>query len=216
MAELRIRGWLGAKAKAPFRVVGSRYLMLRDLDIRRALRKALAVEHADEDDALIVDELGLCQGAARVDLAIINGSINGFEIKSDADRLHRLARQMDAYGAVLDTVTLVTSKKHLANARKQIPPWWGIIVAKQEDGGISLRRARKSRPNRNVQPIVLAQLLWRDEALELLSDRGLASGMSSKPRSDLWRKLATELSPSDLALGVRTALKQREGWRAER
>lgn len=81
--------------------------MLRDLDIRRALRALLAEGHAGEPGARVVDELGIRQGSARVDLAVINGSINGFEIKSDADRLDRLGRQRDAYGTVLDTVTLV-------------------------------------------------------------------------------------------------------------
>lgn len=187
--------------------------MLRDLDIRQALRDLLEIEHAAEPDSILIDELGICQGAARVDLAVINGSINGFEIKSDADRLHRLAHQRDAYGTVLDTVTLVTSKRHLASAREQIPAWWGIIEARRSDENIVLRRLRKSRVNRHVQPHVLARLLWRDEALQLLDDYDLGAGMLSKPRSALWQRLATELTADELSAGVRTALKRREGWR---
>jgi hypothetical protein len=190
--------------------------MLRDLDIRNALRKLLEVEHAAEPDAILVDELGICHGAARVDLAVINGSINGFEIKSDADRLHRLAGQRDAYGTVLDTVTLVTSKRHLAAAREQIPAWWGIIEVRRSDGAITLRRIRKSRANRHVQPGVLARLLWRDEALQLLAEYDLGAGMQSKPRSVLWQRLATELTTEELSAGVRAALKRREDWRAAR
>jgi hypothetical protein len=190
--------------------------MLRDLDIRQALRQALEREHTAEPDAILVDELGICQGAARVDLAMINGSLNGFEIKSDADRLHRLARQRDAYGTVLDTVTLVTSKRHLSSAREQIPTWWGIIEARRSGEHITLRRVRKSRANRHVQPEVLARLLWRDEALQLLDKYDLGAGMLSKPRSVLWQRLADELPADELSAGVRTALKHREGWRAGR
>jgi len=189
--------------------------MLRDVDIRHALQATLAEEHAGEPDALVVHELGICQGAARVDLAVINGSINGFEIKSDADRLHRLHRQRDAYGAVLDTITLVTSKRHLATARKQIPSWWGIIEAKTSNTGVDLRRIRKCRPNRQLDPEAIARFLWRDEALALLAEYGLDTGMLSKPRSVLWARLADALAPEDLSAGVRAALKQREDWRSD-
>lgn len=190
--------------------------MLRDLDIRQALRELLETEHASEPDAILVDELGICQGAARVDLAVINGSINGFEIKSDADRLHRLAHQRDTYGTVFDTVTLVTSKRHLPAARQQIPAWWGIIEARESSDGIVLRRARKSRLNRHVQPEILVRLLWRDEALHLLDEYELGEGTMSKPRSVLWLRLATELAADELSAGVRAALKRREGWRDAR
>jgi hypothetical protein len=188
--------------------------MLRDVDIRHALHAALEAEHAGEPDALVVHELGICQGAARVDVAVINGSINGFEIKSDADRLHRLDRQSEAYGTVLDTVTLVTSKRHLAAARRQIPYWWGIIEAKRSDADVELKRIRKSRPNRRQQPEAIARFLWRDEALAMLSEHGLDKGMLSKPRPVLWARLAAELDPEVLADGVRAALKQREDWRS--
>src|ERR1700722_9766572 len=189
--------------------------MLRDLDIRRSLHDVLAEEHAHEPDSLLIDELGVCQGAARIDLAVVNGSINGFEIKSEADRLHRLARQRDAYGAVLDTVTLVTCQRHLAAARLQLPRWWGLMVAARDDRGvIVLRRTRRSRPNPHVDPEALAQLLWRAEALELLAAHGLAHGMHSKTRSLLWSALARHLSRQDLSKGVRDALKQRSSWRA--
>lgn len=162
----------------------------------------------------MIDELGLCQGAARIDLAVINGSMNGFEIKSDADRLDRLARQMDAYGRVLDTVTLVTAVRHLDRARAQLPPWWGIVVATPDGDGVALRRRRKSRLNRHVDPEALVRLLWRDETLGLLHQFGLASGMQSKPRSLLWAKLAASLERPVLAEHVRATLKRRAGWRA--
>lgn len=187
--------------------------MLRDVDIRHALHAALKAEHAGEPDTLVVHELGICQGTARVDVAVINGSINGFEIKSDADRLHRLGRQSEAYGTVLDTVTLVTSKRHLAEGRAQIPYWWGIIEAKRSDAGVELKRIRKARPNRKQQPEAIARFLWRDEALAMLSEHGLDKGMLSKPRSVLWARLAAEMDLTELASGVRAALKCREDWR---
>lgn len=190
--------------------------MLHDRDIRLALRGLLEAEHADQRDTLLVDEMGILRGSARIDVAVINGSINGFEIKSDADRLHRLARQRDAYGTVLDTVTLVTSAKHLRAARAQIPMWWGVIVAAGDRGAVSLRRTRKARLNRGVQPAALASLLWREEALELLERHDLARNLRSRPNPALWQALGERLAPPVLSEGVRSALKGRPAWRPAR
>lgn len=190
--------------------------MLRDRDIRKALHVFLAAEHHHEHDTLFVDEMGILRGVARVDLAVVNGSINGFEIKSDADRLHRLARQRDAYGAVMDTVTLVTCPKHLHAARAVIPAWWGVMVASDDAGAVGVRRVRKARPNRHVQPAALASLLWREEALELLHRHGLAKGLRSRPNPVLWQALAEHLPLPALSGGVRSALKRRPAWRPAR
>jgi hypothetical protein len=190
--------------------------MLRDIDIRQALRASLEDEHAGEADVRVVEELGICQGRARVDLAVINGSINGFEIKSDADRLHRLERQRDAYGTVLDTVTLVCGSRHLREARERIPRWWGVIEAKDSEAGVVLRRRRGCRENRGQDPEAVARLLWREEALALLAGHDLARGMLDKPRRVLWEKLASGLDREELRSGVRAALKRRAGWRSEK
>lgn len=188
--------------------------VLRDVDIRRALHGRLRAEHASEPDTLVLDELGLCQGAARVDLVVVNGTLNGFEIKSEADRLHRLAGQRRVYGAVLDTVTLVTCAKHLPSARRAVPRWWGLEHARVGDRGVELVQVRVAQPNPRVDLHALARLLWRDEALVLLTDHGLEGGLRSKPRSVLWRALADGLDRDALSDGVRAALKDRPGWRS--
>ena len=59
---------------------------MRDVDIRRALRTRVR-DSDDMKEALVVDELGLCQGRARIDLAVVNSSLHGYEIKSERDTL---------------------------------------------------------------------------------------------------------------------------------
>lgn len=66
-------------------------MKLYDYDIRVSLKETLANEHKGTD-TIIVDELPICWGDARIDLAVINGRINGYEIKSDRDTLDRLVR----------------------------------------------------------------------------------------------------------------------------
>lgn len=190
--------------------------MLRDCDIRAALHAHLAAEHLGDRDALFIDEMGILRGAARVDLAVVNGSINGFEIKSEADRLDRLVRQRDAYGAVLDRITLVTCRRHLDAARAVIPAWWGIMLATAAEDGVALRAARRARSNRRVDPFALASLLWRDEALEALDRHGMLNGLRSRPNAVLWKVLAERLPLHSLSDDVRAALKGRSSWRPAR
>ena len=66
-----------------------------DAEIRPALRERLIRRHANEADTVLIEELGLRRGKVRVDLTVVNGSLHGFEIKSDRDSLRRLAAQVD-------------------------------------------------------------------------------------------------------------------------
>ena len=63
---------------------------MRDEDIRSVLRARLALEYGTDPSALVLDEFGLACSSARVDLAVVNGCLHGYEIKSDVDSLARL------------------------------------------------------------------------------------------------------------------------------
>ncbi len=188
---------------------------MRDIDVRRKLRVEVERSHRNEIDTLIVEELGLCQGIARVDLAVVNGSVHGYEIKSERDTLLRLPGQTDVYNRTLDFVTIVSAPNHSKKIRTLIPRWWGIWSAVDDGCDLRLEVVREASMNPGVDPYALAQLLWRDEALESLLDRNLASGLKSKPREELWRRLASELTLTELGQIVRNRLKRRgSDWRA--
>src|SRR4051794_19660728 len=122
-----------------------------DSDIRRSLRAELRRLYANDPDTLIVDELGLCQGDARVDLAVVNGSLHGYEIKSDFDTLQRLPTQCTVYGRTLDFITIVVSAKHAKAIRAFIPCWWGIwTVVRPTADGVEFRQVRAPRHNVGV------------------------------------------------------------------
>lgn len=188
---------------------------MRDIDVRRALHQELQQLHADDlDDTRIVDELGLC-GEVRVDVAVVNGALTGFELKSARDNLRRLPKQVEIYSAVLDYAELVVSENHLADARKIIKPWWGLTVAIPSGESVALDRCRAAKPNRNVDPLSLAQLLWREEALEELRIRGADRGVRSKPRWAVWTRLTETVELEELRSLVRQTLKSRANWRAD-
>lgn len=186
---------------------------MRDIDIRRSLRSEMQRLHAGDPGTLILDELALCQGTARVDIAVVNGVIHGYEIKSEHDTLARLSGQADVYSRALDFVTIVTGATYAARIAPLIPAWWGIYRAETIDGEVRLNPVREARDNPQQDAFAVAQLLWRDEALAILEEHSLADGVRSKPRRVLWQRLAKDLTPDVLGSAVRDRLKRRERWR---
>ena len=187
---------------------------MRDYDIRKMILSDLTEKFLNDPGTLVIEELGLCEGEARVDIAVVNGSIHGFEIKSDQDTLKRLAGQAAVYGRVLDAVTLVVSHAHFDHALEIIPPWWGVILVKKNSRQTYLKRARKDGLNPGLDPFAVAQFLWRDEAFEVLRSRNLHRGLAKKPRAILWKTIAECMPINELTALVRRLLKSRQNWRS--
>src|SRR3989339_1402334 len=136
--------------------------------IRIALKENLEVEHRNDSRLKIIEELGVSHGTARVDIAVVNGVIHGYEIKSDMDTLQRLPEQMNIYNSVFTQMTLVVGKNHLYEAINIVPDWWGITIAKiDSNGSIIFNCIRKAGNNLNQDSISMARLLWKDEAFKL-------------------------------------------------
>lgn len=187
---------------------------MRDSDLRAALHRKVLKEHHEQPDTLVLDELGLWYGTARVDIAVVNGRLHGYEIKSHRDTLERLPAQAQVYNSVLDRVTLVVGEVHLEKARKVVPTWWGIKVAT-----IGPRRAvhfceeRPPGANPVIDPVAVAALLWCEELIEVLANHNAARGLRGKSRDRLSRALADLLPLDELRAVVRTRLKARSNWR---
>jgi hypothetical protein len=188
--------------------------MMRDRDVRLVLHRKLDAEHQGDADTRILHELGLRHGTRRVDIAVLNGSLHGYEIKSDSDTLDRLPGQVEAYAAVLDYATLVVGERLAGHARKKLPKWWGVEVASIDaTGEVSLQPHRPARFNPKINPIALAELLWRSEAIELLAGHGVSSKILRMPRAVLYRELALNLCLDELREAVQSRLKMRTAWR---
>ena len=99
---------------------------------------------------------------------VVNGSLKGFEIKSDRDTLKRLGRQSEIYSKVFDTITLVTSECHLTPALDLIPAWWGIEIAFMDgaDEAPRLETWRAELENADVQLTLPAQNVSLSELLK--------------------------------------------------
>lgn len=187
--------------------------MLRDHEIRAELKACLSNIHASEPDTLIVDELGICQGLVRADIAVVNGEISAFEIKSDADTLARLKTQIQYYSKICDRVSIVVGHRHVDTAKLLIPSWWGLWIAQKQDDSVCLKQLRKGRVNNKVEPYALAQLLWKEETFALLEKYHATKGVKSKPKKDLWVRLTETIDLDTLKSEVRATLKARTDWR---
>lgn len=185
---------------------------MRDADVRGAVHRLLAAMHEGDDNTRIVEEMGVWSGSARIDIAVINGQLTGYELKSDRDTLDRLPSQAELYNRVFDRVVLVVGERHASKAARAVPRWWGVTIAKGQNGEVSLTEKRASAANPRPDPLMLARLLWKSEALDLLVLHDLAKGWRSKPAEEMHRRLASELPIEILAAGVRSALKRRDGW----
>lgn len=186
---------------------------MRDTDVRSAVLDELAVAHVDDARTVIVQEMGIWNGSVRIDIAVINGEMHGFELKSARDTLARLGQQSELYNKVFDKVTLVMAEPHIKKAMPLIEDWWGVSVATMSDAGnceISIKRC--AAPNPSVDPVQLARLLWNDERRSLLAKHNLLKGHKSKTSEYLSLRLAECLPLSTLAHEVREMLKQRSGW----
>lgn len=183
----------------------------RDSDIRPALRRLVRDLEADSSDSVVIEELGLNKGAVRVDLAVVNGIIHAYEIKSDADSLRRLGRQAVHYGKCFDRVSLVLGPRHMELARKIVPSWWGLMRVTPGEDEPSIRVVRKGRRNPAREARALVELLWREETLALLEQRGFAKGLRSKPREMLWDRAAEVLALEEICAAVRAHLKANAG-----
>lgn len=187
---------------------------LRDSAIRAALREKLRSIHADEPDTAIIDELSLSQGEARVDLAVVNGSFSGYEIKSDRDTLARLPHQLAVYELCFNEITIVVGSKHVDACAESVPEWWGIWEAScGENAAVVLVERRAPITNDRISPQRVVQLLWREEVFEALKELGVTV-RTKATRRELWEMLVDALSPQDLFKTVRDGLRARGDWRS--
>lgn len=181
-------------------------------EIRLAVRRRLLLENGGRTDTLYRDELGICLGETRMDVAAINGKISGYEIKGDRDRLDKLARQVVLYGKVVDSAVLVTEDRFAGRGLDLVPEWWGVWRCVPNGRWPTIELVRSPSPNPTADPLAIAQLLWRDEAHAELQDRGLAEGLRLATRWKLWDAMVANLSPSEISESARRRLKARRGW----
>lgn len=187
---------------------------MNDAEIRQNFhRKELQRQHI-RNDTLVIDELGLNHGKCRADIAVVNGTFIGYEIKSNKDSLRRLDEQIKSYNSVFDKVSIIVGNRYANSIREYVPKYWGIIISvKGLRGAVNFEMVRKAQRNDSVDTMSLARLLWRNEAEEVLRKTNLPSRILRQPREILYEYLVDVVDICELRTIIRECFKKRKNWR---
>ncbi len=184
---------------------------LLDRDIRQKLHSTTLKSFYADGQSKIVDEFTVGEENTRIDIAVINGRLHGYEIKSDADNLDRLPTQITAYNKVFDYLYLVVSDKYVNKVFELIPSWWGVIhiTNKNKKGNIKLSVIKDAECNNFISVESIANLLWCTEAKKILKSHGYSKPFHRMTKKDIISDLISFFPLEDLQHEVRKALKIR-------
>lgn len=192
-------------------------MVLGDIQIRQRLCQDLLDIYQHDPETILLHELSVCHGQARVDIAVINGTINGYEIKSDKDTLGRLPGQIEVYNRVFDTMTLVVGESLCEEAVRLVPRWWGVkLVTGSSESQIRVEDIQEPEQNQEVDAFSLAQILWKDELVRIIELEGADKRLRHQPRFQLWAYVANNLPLERLQCYVRYFVRHRPlTWRPD-
>lgn len=186
---------------------------LTERDIRTFIKAQVPRLLQNRSRAFLVEEMEVCSGRARIDLAVIGDHLIGIEIKGPKDDVSRLPGQVKAYSECFDLVVLVVHEDLARKAGALIPTWWGLVVGAQKDGRIRYRFERRPNPNPNLNLEKLLALLWREEIDALLSD---LLGTIAKPKATkrtIRAELLSQIDATVLRHASLKKLRERTEWR---
>ncbi len=185
-----------------------------DQEIRDALHRKILKRYHCNPKAMVINELGLAHGRQRIDIAVLNGFIHGYEIKSSKDTLTRLPQQFAEYKKSLEKITIVSAPNHIDVLMDNAPSWCGLILAKKgSKGAVNFTTLRSPKLNPEVEFNSMAHLLWRKEAVDLLSELGASKDKLKGSKRTLYENLSELISHRELSGYIKKFLMRRDNWR---
>jgi hypothetical protein len=187
---------------------------MKDPCIRRLLKETELSKYLNDDSSKVVEEMNIPAAKARIDMAVINGHLHGYEIKSAADTLQRLPNQIEAYTKIFDFLSIVTEGKYFERILTCTPSWVGVYVCSSKNGVQKIDQVRAPAINTDQEGFFLAKLLWRDEILQILIQHKIKH--RKKDRNwILCELLAANIKTPELSAIVRSKLKERQNWKSD-
>ena len=109
-------------------------------------------------------------GKSRADIVmVLDGSLAGLEIKSDADTYDRLETQVKDYDKFCDYNYIVAGITHEKHVEEHVPEWWGILIVSEEEGKVKIVQKREAGKNRKCKVSQQIKWLWRTELNHILA-----------------------------------------------
>lgn len=156
-----------------------------------------------KNDVVIINELALESFSRRADLVLVNGSIELFEIKSEADTLHRLSGQIDVFSKFCDKLHVVCAPCHVNNVLAQTADNIAVWQVEAEGYVKVIRRGKKDKLSDRK---VLLKLINAKELRQLVSTNNMKP---TSYRRKHMEESALALPKDQIRDYVLSALKQR-------
>ncbi|MBB3006015.1 sce7726 family protein [Cupriavidus alkaliphilus] len=160
------------------------------------------------NDAVLINEMVVANWSRRADLAVANGRLWAFELKSDLDTLARLKGQVETYQQRFDKVVVVTTERYLARSASMLPESVGLwSVEPTLDGRRKVRVVRPGRVEEVRERSALLGFLLKTELVALL--RSVSKAASIEIHRRALESQASELPVATIRRFVLSSLKAR-------
>ena len=179
-------------------------MVLKDKDIRAALKEHLARRKPTAEK--VVDELRVQNGGAIADVVALYKEMHCYEIKGETDSVGRLTKQSSFYSLVFPKLTAVVALNHLKWAMSNLPSYWGIIVAVEKEGVVTLCYKRSAGFNPNFDKELGLMILWKDELINIASNILSIRVKSSHTRQELASIMGPMLKKNDVLGLIKNAI----------
>jgi hypothetical protein len=146
-------------------------------------------------------------GSSKADIAILNGTMTVYEIKSERDSLSRLEQQLANYRKVFAAVFVIAGENHVEAVLRAAPSDIGVMSLSRRYQIKTLREAENS-PSR-ICPLAAFDAMRTKEAAEILRYLGLEvpEVPNTRMRIELRRQFET-LSPDEVHVAMLHTLKR--------
>lgn len=179
---------------------------LSERDIKLAVIAHLERTSALQD-GVVINELPVANWSRRADLAVANGKLQAFEIKSDFDSLRRLDGQIALFATRFDKVVLVTTNRFISSALERLPAFVEIWEASRQGQEVRLRVVRRGQTREIKSRHILSSYLQKSEIASFIRSTG--NVVPQNASRDEMEKILETLPVSKLRLYVLSRLKQR-------
>lgn len=125
------------------------------------------------NDAVIINEMVVANWSRRADIAVANGRLYGFEIKSHFDTLKRLPGQVESFQAHFDKVVVVAASKFIRSIERDYPAEIGILEVYEVSGRARIRQVRAGRICEVKDVLKLTSLITKSELEKFVRQIGV-------------------------------------------
>lgn len=183
--------------------------MLKDKDIREPLFEFLEETYGK---VRIIEEKQI--GKSRADIMmVLEDSLMGIEIKSDADTYVRLERQVKDYNRFFDYCVIAVGSSHALHVDEHVPEFWGIITIKERGEKLDFYIKRQPLPNPKREKKVKLRnqlsFLWRPELAHIQEINGMPK-YKAKSKLFVIGKIMEKVELATLKQQISTELFERD------